>query len=315
MEEFLWKDFCGRFFLGGFFWEDFSGRIFVEEFLWKVFYGRIFVEVLLILCFKKNCVYLVFCFGLAGADVADSVYEQCGSGGTRQCFGAPDDCIASKSCTSLLSYGAMVGDDPTTATVPVDLYGNPANKYSSAGWIGFGLSMSGAMVGAFFYFHFSLWQLGQKPMSSTHPYLPKANSFHRKSPPLSSALNTWMDLLMRLPLIILLETLPTTMCTNLFQMPMYETYYTVPSINRSINGRYASLSHAGLHCSYNQSINQWKICKFIARRIIPFLQSINQSMEDMQFYRTQDFIVPSINQSINQSITGRHASLSRVWFF
>ena len=115
--------------------------------------------------------FLVFCFGLAGAGVADSVYEQCGSGGTRQCFGAPDDCIASKSCTSLLSYGAMIGDDPTTATVPVDLYGNPANKYSSAGWIGFGLSMSGAMVGAFSDFHFSLWQFGQKLMTQLiHTY-------------------------------------------------------------------------------------------------------------------------------------------------
>ena len=72
------------------------------------------------------------------------IYDQCGM--DRQCFGAPDNCITTKTCTSLLSYGAA---DPNTATLPVDLYGNPANKYSRAGWIGFGLSMSGAMVGTF----------------------------------------------------------------------------------------------------------------------------------------------------------------------
>ncbi|OWA54550.1 putative ferric-chelate reductase 1 [Hypsibius exemplaris] len=70
---------------------------------------------------------------------ADSLYEQCGV--SRQCFGWPADCIQSKSCVSLLAYGVQNGD-----SVPVVLYGNSTNTQTgAAGWIGFGLSMSGKM--------------------------------------------------------------------------------------------------------------------------------------------------------------------------
>ena len=81
-----------------------------------------------------------------GANCQPEVYDPCGV--TRQCFGLPDNCLASRSCTSLLSYGSVEGSDPTAAIVPVDVYGYPASKYDqNSGWIGFGLSMSGAMVG------------------------------------------------------------------------------------------------------------------------------------------------------------------------
>ena len=81
-----------------------------------------------------------------GANCQPEVYNPCGV--TRQCFGLPDNCLASRSCTSLLSYGSLEGSDPTAAIVPVDVYGYPASKYGqNSGWIGFGLSMSGAMVG------------------------------------------------------------------------------------------------------------------------------------------------------------------------
>lgn len=72
-----------------------------------------------------------------------TVYNHCE--GTRTCYGVPNNCVATKSCQQLLTYGLLAEGE---TSISMTLYGMPPNEESGVKgyWIGFGTSSHGKMV-------------------------------------------------------------------------------------------------------------------------------------------------------------------------
>ncbi|GAV06519.1 hypothetical protein RvY_16491 [Ramazzottius varieornatus] len=71
-----------------------------------------------------------------------TVYNHCE--GTRTCYGVPNNCVATKSCQQLLTYGVLAEG---ATSISMTLYGMPPNEESGVKdyWIGFGTSSHGKM--------------------------------------------------------------------------------------------------------------------------------------------------------------------------